>query len=454
MIDANPIKPWQRSLPFNAPPRTSAAPPGPADGAGLLVLSDVDLWFARQRQAVRPSAPAAHESLALARRRGLRRPASLYGTALRFNTWFRVGPSADPLWSEAEVLYRPGSLTQSICRIREGRDRCELRLDHHPDDGLLDTDCGSLDLRLSADFGRVLFRLEADCAAARAAARVILAGDYGGWSLQNVPREFRQVGFRKFVIDRADVLELSAVGQACCPGCPIKAEAAPPRRRPPPGPARAASADAPPRRILTAGKRCSITAARAGGNKKLPTFTGVAYSGAPMRPMGWFHDVVIDLTGVEVPSAQRPVLRQHDHLQICGHSTRVRVTSKGILVEGVFSGQPEHVDKVVVPALRGFPWQLSVGADPIKTEFLEPGEEETVNGLKVSGPLTISRETVLKEISFVPLGADEDTSADVAAATRGSALRGVAAEVAAEFVARMRAEAVAELRRGRPLACV
>ena len=138
-----------------------------------------------------------------------------------------------------------------------------------------------------------------------------------------------------------------------------------------------------------------------------------------MRPGGWFGKVIIDLAGVKVPSQNRPVLRQHDHEQLLGHTTSVEVTKRGIEVAGVFSGQKHHVAKVVVPARNSFAWQLSVGANPVRTEFLEAGEEAEVNGRTVSGPLTISRETDLGEVSFVPLGADGDTHVSIAAAAGG-----------------------------------
>jgi hypothetical protein len=170
-------------------------------------------------------------------------------------------------------------------------------------------------------------------------------------------------------------------------------------------------------RITATGGPVTIQAADpAGGDgKKLARFEGNAYTGAPMKPQGWWTPVVIDLDGVKIPSQNRPALRQHDHEQIVGHTDSVKVTKAGIEIAGVFSGEQQHADKVTVPAGNGFPWQLSVGANPTRTEFLEAGEETEVNGRKVSGPLTISRETEIGEISFVPLGADGDTSATVTA---------------------------------------
>jgi phage head maturation protease len=128
-----------------------------------------------------------------------------------------------------------------------------------------------------------------------------------------------------------------------------------------------------------------------------------------MRPNGWGGPIIIDLDGVEIPSQHRPALRQHNHEAIVGHTTAVNVSRRGFEVEGTFSGQDHHAAGVVEPASRGFQWQLSVGADPLQTEYLEHGEEATVNNRKITGPMTISRQTRLGEISFVPLGADGDT---------------------------------------------
>lgn len=169
------------------------------------------------------------------------------------------------------------------------------------------------------------------------------------------------------------------------------------------------------------GAMAIIAEAKEGDEKKLPSFSGNAYTGAPMRPQGWWDPIIIDLGGVKIPSQHRPVLRQHDHEQLVGHTKSVKAGKDGILIDGVFSGQQEHVDKVVVPAKNGFQWQLSIGANPIRTEFLEAGEDAEVNGRTVTGPLVISRETELGEISFVPLGADGETSAKVTASQRKGA---------------------------------
>ncbi len=155
----------------------------------------------------------------------------------------------------------------------------------------------------------------------------------------------------------------------------------------------------------------------ADGTKKLPTFSGNAYTGAPMTPNGWWGVIICDLSGVVVSKQLRPALHMHDEQQIVGHTTSILVDDSGVQVQGLFSGQSENVAKITDPAKNGFEWQLSIGAIPIRTEFVEAGKTATVNGREVVGPITISRETELKEISFVPLGADDSTSVTVSAST-------------------------------------
>jgi hypothetical protein len=153
------------------------------------------------------------------------------------------------------------------------------------------------------------------------------------------------------------------------------------------------------------------------GKPKLGTFSGRAYTGAVMNPNGW-GNLILDLNGARIPSQHRPTLRQHDHEQITGHTETVKASKDGIDVAGVFSGQKEHVEKVTIPASNGFKWQLSIGGNPIRLSYLKPGEEAEVNGRTVTGPLEIAHEWELGEISFVPLGADGDTSVSVAASQR------------------------------------
>jgi phage head maturation protease len=196
---------------------------------------------------------------------------------------------------------------------------------------------------------------------------------------------------------------------------------------------------------ITTGQRLQLTATRSAriraksSSNTLGTFEGNAYTGAPMKPGGWWQPVIIDLDGVKIPSQHRPVLRQHDHQVIVGHTTEVKATRKGLMVAGVFSGEQKHRDSVTIPARNGFQWQLSVGADPARVEHLEAGETAVVNGREVVGPMTISRETELGEISFVPLGADGGTSVSIAASAPGFTYGNIMQQAHADEVRRIQA---------------
>jgi hypothetical protein len=157
------------------------------------------------------------------------------------------------------------------------------------------------------------------------------------------------------------------------------------------------------------------------GKPKLGTFDGIGYTGAVMTPGGWYGRIVCDLAGIKFPADKhRPIYHQHDSQQLVGHSSDLAIGPEGLKVSGVFSGQAEHVRKVTEPAGKGFKWQMSIGATPVRTSWLEAGETAEVNGQTVTGPLTISHETELGEVSFVPLGADGSTSVAVSASKGGS----------------------------------
>ena len=64
---------------------------------------------------------------------------------------------------------------------------------------------------------------------------------------------------------------------------------------------------------------------------------------------------------------------------------------------------------------NGFPWQASIGASVEQSEFIRESQNVIVNGKEFSGPLNVVRKATLGEISFVDLGADGQTSANVAA---------------------------------------
>jgi len=146
-----------------------------------------------------------------------------------------------------------------------------------------------------------------------------------------------------------------------------------------------------------------------------PTFEMVAYAGAKMNLTGWDLPVVIDLEGLSVPDRSIPILRDHWRDRIVGHSQKIEIGKKDLRIAGIISGSGQHASEVVKTSQRGFPWQASVGARTRRIELVEKDASVRVNGTEHDGPLYVARESVLEETSFVSLGADEQTSASVAA---------------------------------------
>lgn len=168
-----------------------------------------------------------------------------------------------------------------------------------------------------------------------------------------------------------------------------------------------------PAKLLLASAAIELVAAK--GDSKLPTFTMNAYNGGAMMLPGWWSPVVVDLAGAKPIAARIPALRQHDMTRVVGHIDTLKVTSEGITASGVISGAGADAKEVAETSGNGFPWQASIGADPERIEYLDAGKTATVNGKTITGPANIVRACSIYEISFVPVGADTSTSANVAA---------------------------------------
>jgi len=122
----------------------------------------------------------------------------------------------------------------------------------------------------------------------------------------------------------------------------------------------------------------------------------------------WWGWLAIDLEGIKARK-KIPVLMNHRTDKIVGHSTNT-YTDKSFFVSGQFSSVTDSAKEVKELAVEGFPWQASIGVRPLKIMSLEKGAKENVNGKKLSGPAEIWLESEIFETSFVPLGADDNTS--------------------------------------------
>lgn len=131
-----------------------------------------------------------------------------------------------------------------------------------------------------------------------------------------------------------------------------------------------------------------------------------AYTGETVER--WWGMLAIEVDGISAKN-QIPVLMNHDSGQIVGHSTKT-YKDGSFFVSGKFSEVTEKGKEVKALSLEGFPWQASIGVRPKKIMSLEKDGKMQVNGKTLKGPAEIWLESEVFETSFVPLGADDNTS--------------------------------------------
>ena len=158
----------------------------------------------------------------------------------------------------------------------------------------------------------------------------------------------------------------------------------------------------------------------ADAGETLPKFSMVAYTGDAMRVDGWRNPVVVDLQGLGIPSQRRPIRFGHSMHAGVGHTERITVEGGKLVAEGLVSRDTPAAKEIVTSGKRGFPWQASIGTTVHQVEHIKAGKYVMVNGRRFEGPVYVARKTTLGEISFVDLGADGNTTANIAAASGGT----------------------------------
>lgn len=148
--------------------------------------------------------------------------------------------------------------------------------------------------------------------------------------------------------------------------------------------------------------------------KTNPKIVGMAYGGGKMN-VGWGESIVVDLTGMAIPETI-PLLANHVNYT----DSRVGVITASVMdnalnIEGEITADSELAKNIVSQAQNGGDWQLSIGADASKTEFIQEGEIRVINGQEHSGPFYHVIKSTLREVSVVAVGADASTVMKIAA---------------------------------------
>jgi hypothetical protein len=152
----------------------------------------------------------------------------------------------------------------------------------------------------------------------------------------------------------------------------------------------------------------------------------LAFTGEPLRLEDFEVPVIVDLASVNLATQAVPLLYNHapDVDCVVGRTHAIRTDGRQLTAAGRVWGHNDRSRAVLDAAAVGHEWQASIGADPARLEELPAGSSVQLNGREYTGPALISHGTVIREISFVVIGADRHTRAILARA--GIPLKGTA----------------------------
>lgn len=168
------------------------------------------------------------------------------------------------------------------------------------------------------------------------------------------------------------------------------------------------------RPIIAIGAPVTIHAAESEGEKKSPPkFTAEFYTGGALEIDGWDLPVVVDLAGLKNGNVLVANL-DHDRTKRVGNFA-VANDGKSLVANGTASARTSARDEVVGSAEDGYQWQASLEVNPHKVEEVKAGKTVEVNGQSFQGPLYVTRSGTLKGFAFVSHGADDNTTASIAA---------------------------------------
>ena len=141
---------------------------------------------------------------------------------------------------------------------------------------------------------------------------------------------------------------------------------------------------------------------------------GVAYSGGSFRQWWSALPCYVDLSGMRM-AEQVCLMYNHSYDPECRLGViEAKNDGKTLTIDGEFD-TGNMLAQSIIRAGRKFNWQLSIGAENVKVERVDDGTVETINGNTVNGPAIVVRESILREVSIVAIGADAKTSMEIKA---------------------------------------
>lgn len=136
-------------------------------------------------------------------------------------------------------------------------------------------------------------------------------------------------------------------------------------------------------------------------------FAGIAHSGQVFTK--WGDRYIVDLSNMQY-RPKTGVLLEHNPNEKVGVGA-LSISPQGLHIDGTLltTEQGKHVAET---SDEGYPWELSAYIQSARQEQLKEGEM-VVNGQTVAAPIVILRDCMVREVSFVAVGADAHTNAVV-----------------------------------------
>lgn len=153
----------------------------------------------------------------------------------------------------------------------------------------------------------------------------------------------------------------------------------------------------------------TLAPAQADGKR---TLSGVAYAGGIITDHAFSPRIAFDLATTQL-TAPMPLLFGHDHSEVVGVVTSAIISNNITIDSTLFADIDEDAAAIAAKADAGMPWQLSVGIWPGEVTELVVGKTIEINGQQMTGPLTVFKNNVIREVSVCALGADRGTNATV-----------------------------------------
>jgi len=150
-----------------------------------------------------------------------------------------------------------------------------------------------------------------------------------------------------------------------------------------------------------------------GAKTQKPKLKMVGYSGGVIKDHWYWGNLGIDLSGMKFSKDRYPLLQDHRTDVRLAHMGKPQVVNNQLSApeDDVVFLENDNTKQFLAESSKGFPFQASIYARPLKVVRLDEDQEHPCNGFTVKGPGAVWLESEFKEMSVCVFGADSNTSA-------------------------------------------